>query len=65
MGIESAYRKSIETLFLWVSREVDSSQTVIFRTYAPAHYRLVSMAFFFSFSQLFVKPCLVSEIQNW
>ncbi|KAJ8636603.1 hypothetical protein MRB53_010870 [Persea americana] len=39
MSIESAYRKSIETLFLWISREVDSSKTVIFRTYAPAHYR--------------------------
>ncbi|XXG54446.1 hypothetical protein AAC387_Pa03g2321 [Persea americana] len=39
MSIESAYRKSIETLFLWISREADSSRTVIFRTYAPAHYR--------------------------
>lgn len=41
MSVESAYGKSIETLFNWISREVNMSKTeVIFRTYAPVHFRL-------------------------
>ncbi|XXG80782.1 hypothetical protein AAC387_Pa09g1562 [Persea americana] len=40
MSVESAYRRSIETLFNWISKEVKLSKTeVIFRTYAPVHFR--------------------------
>ncbi|MQL93190.1 hypothetical protein Taro_025833 [Colocasia esculenta] len=36
MSIESAYRKSIETLLDWIRREVDKSKTmVIYRTHSP------------------------------
>ncbi|XP_068648115.1 protein trichome birefringence-like 11 [Aristolochia californica] len=40
MSVDSAYRKSIETLLDWTHREVNMNKTqVIFRTYAPVHFR--------------------------
>ncbi|GAB4851131.1 Protein trichome birefringence-like 10 [Ancistrocladus abbreviatus] len=40
MEVESAYRRSIETVVDWINREVNTSKTqVFFRTYAPVHFR--------------------------
>ncbi|ONK78022.1 uncharacterized protein A4U43_C02F13380 [Asparagus officinalis] len=40
MSVGSAYHRSIMTLFDWINKEVDKSRTqVIFRTYAPVHFR--------------------------
>ncbi|XP_073152867.1 protein trichome birefringence-like 11 [Henckelia pumila] len=40
MSIENALRRSIKTLVDWTSRDVNLSKThVIFRTYAPVHFR--------------------------
>ncbi|XP_077218263.1 trichome birefringence-like protein (DUF828) [Tasmannia lanceolata] len=40
MSVESAYRRSIETLVDWIGKEVNLSKTqIIFRTYAPVHFR--------------------------
>lgn len=60
MSIESAYNKSIETLVLWIKNEVDFNRTqVIFRTYAPAHNRLVSIFVFFFLNISINYYCLV------
>ncbi|KAL7210223.1 hypothetical protein ACSBR1_031730 [Camellia fascicularis] len=40
MKIDSAYRKSLDTVVDWIHCEVNSSKTqVLFRTYAPVHFR--------------------------
>uniref|UniRef100_A0A5B7CCZ4 Uncharacterized protein n=1 Tax=Davidia involucrata TaxID=16924 RepID=A0A5B7CCZ4_DAVIN len=40
MSVESAYRRSIETLLNWIGTEVNMSKTqVFFRSYAPVHFR--------------------------
>ncbi|KAF7057969.1 hypothetical protein CFC21_065118 [Triticum aestivum] len=40
MTITDGYQKSIRTLFNWLHKEVNTSKThVIFRTYAPVHFR--------------------------
>lgn len=40
MSVESAYHRSIKTLFDWINNAVNTSRThVIFRTYAPVHFR--------------------------
>ncbi|KAM3273750.1 hypothetical protein ACQJBY_043134 [Aegilops geniculata] len=40
MTVTDAYQKSIRTLFNWLHKEVNTSKThVIFRTYAPVHFR--------------------------
>uniref|UniRef100_A0A0E0BFA7 Uncharacterized protein n=1 Tax=Oryza glumipatula TaxID=40148 RepID=A0A0E0BFA7_9ORYZ len=40
MTVGDAYKRSIQTLFGWLHNEVNSSKThVIFRTYAPVHFR--------------------------
>ncbi|KAH8499818.1 hypothetical protein Peur_041767 [Populus x canadensis] len=40
MGVEDAYRKSIETVVNWIQLEVNASKTqVFFRTFAPVHFR--------------------------
>ncbi|XP_052170735.1 protein trichome birefringence-like 10 [Diospyros lotus] len=40
MSIESAFQRSIETLIQWIDNEVNLSKTqVIFRSYAPVHFR--------------------------
>ncbi|KAK9083961.1 hypothetical protein Scep_030432 [Stephania cephalantha] len=41
MSIESAYRKSLETLIDWLGREVNMSKSQVFlRTYSPVHFRM-------------------------
>lgn len=45
MSVESAYHRSIKTLFDWINNEVDTNKTqVVFRTYAPVHFRLVQLS---------------------
>ncbi|CAL9128595.1 unnamed protein product [Musa acuminata var. zebrina] len=40
MSVDDAFRRSIRTLFEWIHKEVDKSKThVVFRTYAPVHFR--------------------------
>ncbi|KAM7521579.1 hypothetical protein LguiA_011481 [Lonicera macranthoides] len=40
MSVESAYRRSIETVMDWIESEVNTSKTqVFFRSYAPVHFR--------------------------
>ncbi|WOL03772.1 hypothetical protein Cni_G12492 [Canna indica] len=40
MSVNDAYQRSIQTLFRWIHKEVNRSKTqVIFRTYAPVHFR--------------------------
>ncbi|XP_009412789.2 protein trichome birefringence-like 11 [Musa acuminata AAA Group] len=40
MSVNTAYQRSIQTLFEWIRKEVNRSKTqVIFRTYAPVHFR--------------------------
>ncbi|KAG8389363.1 hypothetical protein BUALT_Bualt02G0221500 [Buddleja alternifolia] len=40
MSVENAFRRAVETLRDWISREVNLSKThLIFRTYAPVHFR--------------------------
>ncbi|KAL2236497.1 protein trichome birefringence-like 11 isoform X1 [Sesamum indicum] len=40
MSVENAFQRSIKTLMDWISREVNLSKThLIFRTYAPVHFR--------------------------
>ncbi|KAI3459355.1 hypothetical protein Pfo_016018 [Paulownia fortunei] len=40
MTVDTAYRKSLETVMGWINREVNTTKTqVFFRTYAPVHFR--------------------------
>ncbi|KAM0841488.1 hypothetical protein ACQ4PT_058985 [Festuca glaucescens] len=40
MTVHDAYQRSIQTLFNWLHKEVNTSKThVMFRTYAPVHFR--------------------------
>ncbi|XP_073008322.1 protein trichome birefringence-like 11 isoform X1 [Typha latifolia] len=40
MSVNSAYQRSIRTLFEWIEKEVNRNKThVIFRSYAPVHFR--------------------------
>ncbi|KAI9080292.1 hypothetical protein K1719_037686 [Acacia pycnantha] len=40
MTVEDAFRKSMETVFDWIVGEVNMNKTyVLFRTYAPVHFR--------------------------
>lgn len=40
MSVDDAYQMTIQTLFQWVRKEVNRSNTqVMFRTYAPVHFR--------------------------
>ncbi|KAG1338450.1 protein trichome birefringence-like 11 [Cocos nucifera] len=40
MSVDAAYRRAIKTLFDWIDREINRNKTqVIFRTYAPVHFR--------------------------
>ncbi|RRT83949.1 hypothetical protein B296_00005372 [Ensete ventricosum] len=40
MSVDDAYQRSIRTLLEWVHKEVNRNKTqVIFRTYAPVHFR--------------------------
>lgn len=43
MSVESAFQRSIQTLVEWIDKEVNLSKThVLFRSYAPVHFRFVS-----------------------
>lgn len=47
MSVDDAYQRSIRTLLEWVHKEVNRSKTqVIFRTYAPVHFRFVLIKYF-------------------
>ncbi|PIN22196.1 hypothetical protein CDL12_05098 [Handroanthus impetiginosus] len=40
MKVDTAYQKSLETVFKWIHHEVNTTKTqVFFRTYAPVHFR--------------------------
>jgi hypothetical protein len=40
MSTEIAFRVSVETVVNWIAREVNRNKTyVLFRTYAPVHFR--------------------------
>lgn len=40
MTVKTAYRRSIETVIDWIGSEVNTSKTyILFRTYAPVHFR--------------------------
>ncbi|KAM3398307.1 hypothetical protein P3S68_001822 [Capsicum galapagoense] len=40
MILETAYRKSISILVDWIGHEVNMTKThIVFRTYAPTHFR--------------------------
>lgn len=42
MTIETAYKKSIETVLNFISKEVDTNKTqVIFRGFSPVHFRFI------------------------
>lgn len=44
MKVEHAYRRSVETVVKWIHNEVNTSKTqVFFRTFAPVHFRFVSI----------------------
>lgn len=43
MSVESAFQRSIQTLVEWIDKEVNLRKThVLFRSYAPVHFRFVS-----------------------
>jgi len=45
MSVENAFRRSMRTLTYWISREVNLSKTrLIFRAYAPVHFRYLSFS---------------------
>ncbi|KAG9148538.1 hypothetical protein Leryth_022180 [Lithospermum erythrorhizon] len=51
MSIDTAYRKSLHTVMEWISQEVNTSRTqVLFRTYAPVHFRFASVVFLYAVS---------------
>jgi hypothetical protein len=44
MTVADAYRRSVQTLSDWLHKEINTSKThVIYRTYAPVHFRSVSL----------------------
>ena len=46
MDLRTAFQKSIETLVDFVTSQVDTNKTqVLFRTYAPVHFRFTQIAF--------------------
>ncbi|XP_038988206.1 protein trichome birefringence-like 10 isoform X2 [Phoenix dactylifera] len=48
MSAYTAYQRAIKTLFHWIDREVNRSRTqVIFRTYAPVHFRFHGKHFYY------------------
>ena len=57
MSVETAYGRSIETLIDWLHTEVNMSKTrVFFRTYAPVHFRSLSLS---------LSLCLFFKISAW
>lgn len=58
MDLRTAFQKSIETLVDFVSSQVDTNKTqVLFRTYAPVHFRFTPLPFSLYF-QFFI-VCLI------
>jgi hypothetical protein len=56
MSVETAYGRSIETLIDWLHTEVNMSKTrVFFRTYAPVHFRFLSLSLSLSLCVYFLK----------
>lgn len=52
MTVDTAFKRSIETLLNWIDTQVNTNKTsVFFRSYAPVHFRfdLIFSDFFFSF----------------
>lgn len=44
MNLRTAFQKSIETLVDFVTTQVDTNKTqVLFRTYAPVHFRFTNL----------------------
>lgn len=42
MNVKDAFHRSVKTLSDWISREVNVSKThLIFRAYAPVHFRYI------------------------
>lgn len=42
MGVDIAYQKALETVMKWIHHQVNPTKTqVLFRTYAPVHFRFV------------------------
>ncbi|KAF9605512.1 hypothetical protein IFM89_017531 [Coptis chinensis] len=40
MSVDSAYQRSIDTVFKWISMDINTNKTqVFFRTFAPVHFR--------------------------
>ena len=58
MSVEKAFRRAFETLMDWIDREVNLSKTqVLFRSYAPVHFRFVSLLIIFlRFLVIFTTP---------
>lgn len=45
MSVETAFQKAIETLIHWISSQVNMNKTqVLFRTYAPVHFRFIQLS---------------------
>lgn len=52
MSVNDAYERAIRTLFEWIHKEVDRSKTqVVYRTYAPVHFRFVQINFLLEFQK--------------
>lgn len=50
MKVDEAYEKSMETVVRWIDNKINSNKTqVIFRTYAPVHFRYLSYLRYFGF----------------
>ena len=64
MNVEQAYKRSIETVVQWINDKVNTSKTqVFFRTFAPVHFRYVSVLFFlFRFLNLNVQMPYVRNL---
>lgn len=46
MSVETAFRRSIETVIDFINTRVDTSKThVFFRTFAPIHFRFFQFTF--------------------
>lgn len=44
MSVETAYQRSLETLLDWIHSKINMSKTqVFFRTYAPIHFRYMTL----------------------
>ena len=66
MDLGTAFQKSIETLVDFVTNQVDTNKTqVLFRTYAPVHFRFTPIPFLFTLSILCCLLIVLSYISAW